>query len=131
MSDPKQIPPSLEDVSAFLTMLGSDLNPEDFIDFYESKEWKVGRDRMKNWHAAARLASRTWRRGYKTVTDDRPMTEWERKQKQDRMRDLIERKRAITNPGGSAFSVSLDATKLGIVRGLEAKIAELKKELNE
>lgn len=128
MSDPKLIPPSLAEVREFLASLGSAVDPERFYDFYESNGWKVGRVRMVNWHATAR----NWHRQDKTrVEVVRNLTEWERKQKLDRLRDLRERKRAITNPGGSAFSVSLDDAKLAVVQALEEKIETLKKELGE
>jgi len=29
-------------------------NPNEFIDFYESNGWQIGRAKMKNWRAAAR-----------------------------------------------------------------------------
>jgi len=32
----------------------TDANPQEFIDFYESNGWKVGRVSMKDWRAAAR-----------------------------------------------------------------------------
>lgn len=128
MSDPKLIPPSLAEVREFLASLGSAVDPERFYDFYESNGWKVGRTRMVNWHATARNWSRQDKARIEIVRD---LTEWERKQKLDRLRDLRERKRAITNPGGSAFSVSLDADKLAVVQALEEKIESLKKELNE
>ena len=34
------------------------MDPEKFIDFYESKGWMVGKNKMKDWKAAVR----TWER---------------------------------------------------------------------
>lgn len=60
-----QIPPSLDMVRRYLAdILRSDLDPHKFMDFYESKGWKVGDQKMKDWQAACRRADREWdRRG--------------------------------------------------------------------
>lgn len=50
-------PPTVEEVSAYATEKGwmeDVFNPERFVDFYTSKGWKVGKDTMKDWRAAAR-----------------------------------------------------------------------------
>ena len=55
-------PPSLKEVSDYVLENGYAyaVNPEAFIDFYQSKGWKVGNNPMKDWKAAVR----TWvRRG--------------------------------------------------------------------
>lgn len=49
-------PPSVDDVSAYITEKGYDIDPEAFVDFYASKGWKVGNQTMKDWQAAVR----TW-----------------------------------------------------------------------
>lgn len=70
-------PPTVEEVSAYCEERNNGINPERFIDFYESKGWMVGRNRMKDWKAAIR----TWeqrdnrpqkKQDYKPDTD-----EWE------------------------------------------------------
>lgn len=40
----------------------TDANPQEFIDFYESNGWKVGRVPMKDWKASARNWCRRSRR---------------------------------------------------------------------
>ena len=45
-------PPTVEEVSAYLTEKGYDIDPEAFVDFYASKGWKVGNSPMKDWKAA-------------------------------------------------------------------------------
>ena len=48
-------PPTVEDVSAYALEKGyADFNADRFVDFYESKGWKVGREPMKDWKAAVR-----------------------------------------------------------------------------
>jgi len=54
--------PSLEEVKAYCKERNNNVNAEAFIDFYESKGWKVGNQSMKDWKAAVR----TWER-----SDDR------------------------------------------------------------
>ncbi len=49
-------PPSLEDVRAYCSERNNSVDPQRFIDFYESKGWMVGKNKMKDWKAAVR----TW-----------------------------------------------------------------------
>ena len=49
-------PPSLEDVRAYCSERNNSVDPQRFIDFYESKGWMVGKNKMKDWKAAIR----TW-----------------------------------------------------------------------
>lgn len=46
------IPPSLEDVKAYCQERNNQVNPQAFIDFYESKGWMIGKNKMKNWKSA-------------------------------------------------------------------------------
>ena len=50
------IRPTLEEVRAYCQERGNDVDAEKFIDFYESKGWKVGKSAMKDWKASIR----TW-----------------------------------------------------------------------
>jgi len=47
-------PPTLEEVSAYCTERNNNIDPQRFIDFYESKGWMVGKNKMKDWKAAVR-----------------------------------------------------------------------------
>lgn len=49
-------PPSLSEVQAYISERGSAVDAQQFIDFYASKGWMVGKNRMKDWKAAVR----TW-----------------------------------------------------------------------
>lgn len=49
-------PPTVDEVKAYCIERGNTIDPESFIDFYESKGWMVGRNKMKDWKAAIR----TW-----------------------------------------------------------------------
>lgn len=49
-------PPTLAEVKAYCKERGNNVDPERFIDFYESKGWMIGKNKMKDWKAAVR----TW-----------------------------------------------------------------------
>lgn len=69
------VPPSLSEVKAYCQERNNGINPEQFIDFYESKGWFVGKNKMKDWKAAVR----NWeqRRKEERGEDDRVQkTEW-------------------------------------------------------
>ena len=48
--------PTLAEVSAYCKERGNNVNAENFIDFYESKNWFVGKNKMTDWEASVR----TW-----------------------------------------------------------------------
>ena len=50
--------PTLEEVKEYCKERNNNVNAEQFIDFYESNGWKVGKNSMKDWKAAVR----TWER---------------------------------------------------------------------
>ena len=47
-------PPSADDVSAYATERGLDIDAAAFVDFYAAKGWKVGTSPMRDWRAAVR-----------------------------------------------------------------------------
>ena len=50
------VPPTLEEVKAYCQERGNGVDPQKFIDFYESKGWMLGKNKMKDWKASVR----TW-----------------------------------------------------------------------
>lgn len=50
------VPPTVEEVKEYCDERKNKVDPEMFIDFYESKGWMVGSNKMKDWKAAVR----TW-----------------------------------------------------------------------
>jgi hypothetical protein len=50
--------PSLEEISRYCQERGNSVDPQRFLDYYESNGWKVGKNAMKDWRAAVR----TWER---------------------------------------------------------------------
>ena len=51
-------PPTVEEVRDYVQQKGYPVDAEMFVDFYASKGWMVGKNRMKDWQAAVR----TWKR---------------------------------------------------------------------
>jgi len=50
------IPPSLQDIQNYCQERKNSVNPEKWLNFYQSNGWKVGKNSMKDWKAAVR----TW-----------------------------------------------------------------------
>ena len=51
-------PPTLAEVQSYVAERQSQVDPQGFIDFYESKGWLVGKTPMKDWKAACRNAEK-------------------------------------------------------------------------
>jgi hypothetical protein len=47
-------PPTVEEVDQYAIEAGIELDASKLVDFYTSKGWKIGKDTMKDWKAAAR-----------------------------------------------------------------------------
>ena len=50
------IPPSPEEVQTYCDERNNGINGNTFCDFYQSKDWMIGKNKMKDWRAAVR----TW-----------------------------------------------------------------------
>ena len=71
-------PPTVDDVRAYCNEHGYGIDPEHFVDYYESNGWRVGKNPMRDWKACVR----TWvkneysRKGGTTnAVDSRPVEE--------------------------------------------------------
>lgn len=67
---PRFVPPTLDEVTAYVKERGSAVDPQGFIDFYSSKGWMVGKSLMRDWKAACRNAEH-WERWGKSQPTDR------------------------------------------------------------
>ena len=57
--------PTISDVEQYCIERNNNVDPQHFVDYYESNGWKVGKNSMKDWKAAVR----TWERnGYNQST---------------------------------------------------------------
>lgn len=50
------IPPDIEEVKEYCKERKNEIDPQKFLDFYQSKGWMVGKNKMKDWKACVR----TW-----------------------------------------------------------------------
>jgi hypothetical protein len=55
----KFIPPTLEEVQAYCKERNNNVDAQKWHDFYQSKGWYVGKNKMKDWKACVR----TWEKG--------------------------------------------------------------------
>lgn len=46
------VKPTVEEVAAYCKQRGNNIDAEAFVNFYESKGWYIGKNKMQNWHAA-------------------------------------------------------------------------------
>lgn len=51
-------PPSVDDVRAYCLERKNGVDPQRFVDYYQARGWKLGKESMKDWKAAVR----TWER---------------------------------------------------------------------
>lgn len=69
---PRFLPPTWEEVQAYCQEKGYVVDAERFIDFYESKGWFVGKNKMKDWKAAVRNWARSQREEKTAKGTDKP-----------------------------------------------------------
>lgn len=55
------VPPTLDEVRAYVLQRRSPVEPQAFIDFYQARGWMVGKAPMRDWKAACRSAE-SWER---------------------------------------------------------------------
>lgn len=67
----KFIPPSLEQVKAYCLERKNNVDAERFIDYYASRGWMIGKNKMRDWRAAVR----TWERNGYSQKKEEPNTE--------------------------------------------------------
>tara|TARA_R110002111_G_scaffold262645_1_gene339700 strand:+ start:748 stop:1368 length:621 start_codon:yes stop_codon:yes gene_type:complete len=59
--------PTIIDIKKYCTERKNNVDCETFFDFYESKDWLIGKNKMKNWKACVR----TWEKRNKINNNDR------------------------------------------------------------
>ena len=66
-------PPTVEEVQEYAASMGyspAEFSPSGFVDFYQSKGWKVGKSTMKDWKAAARGWVSRYRQDHPAVEEN-------------------------------------------------------------
>lgn len=64
-------PPSVDEVRGYCEERKNGIDAQAFVDFYESKGWFVGKNKMKDWKAAVR----TWERNRTGNKTDNPQSD--------------------------------------------------------
>ena len=88
----KFIPPSVDEVRAYCQERNNKVDAQSFVDFYESKGWYVGKNKMKDWKAAVRTWEKSDNQKSKTVK-----TTFNNIQQRDYAFDELEKKLLANN----------------------------------
>lgn len=82
-------PPALSEVEDYANEMGytnQEFSPSGFMDFYQSKGWMVGKNKMKDWKATVRGWVSRYRREHPQKQDDEYVPEYERMSVEEIMR---------------------------------------------
>lgn len=85
------VKPTLQEISDYCLERNNGINPNKFYDFYESKNWMIGKNKMKDWKACVR----TWEQ-HESKQDNSKLPTWwdkdfkERERTDDEERELQE-----------------------------------------
>ena len=60
--------PTLDEVKNYCILRKNNIEAESFIDFYESKGWQIGKNKMKNWKACVRTWESREKKNPKTMS---------------------------------------------------------------
>ncbi len=78
VSSKRFTPPTADEVSAYSDEINAGVDGQQFVDFYESKGWMIGKNKMKDWKAAVRTWKRSEsQRGPKISTAVRSNRNWD------------------------------------------------------
>ena len=71
--------PTLDEVKNYCILRKNNIEAESFIDFYESKDWLIGKNKMKNWKACVRTWESREKKNPKTMSKlDAQINEWQK-----------------------------------------------------
>lgn len=87
-------PPSIDEVKHYCLDRNNNINPEEFIDFYTSKNWMIGKNKMVDWKASVR----TWERKNKTISEEKNTTKYGRMDQQQALGTFVASNN-VTIPG--------------------------------
>ena len=71
------VPPTLEEVKAYCEERNNGIDPHRFVDFYSSKGWMIGKNKMKDWRAAVRSWERINKEQQKKIQDRNKFNQFE------------------------------------------------------
>ena len=71
--------PTLDEVKNYCILRKNNIEAEAFIDFYESKDWLIGKNKMKDWKACVRTWESREKNKPKTMSKlDAQINEWQK-----------------------------------------------------
>lgn len=76
-------PPTPEDVREYCREKGLSVDADRFVDFYESKNWYVGKNKMKDWKAAVRNWARSQRQESTAKGTEKPRNRFDNFQQRE------------------------------------------------
>lgn len=76
-------PPTPENVSEYCREKGLNVDADRFVDFYESKNWYVGKNKMKDWKAAVRNWARSQRQESTAKGTEKPRNRFDNFQQRE------------------------------------------------
>jgi hypothetical protein len=74
-------PPSLDEVKQYCEERNNEIDPEYFIDFYTSKNWMIGKNKMKDWKAAVRTWEKKEKSFAKKEKEPNQISDYDQKEK--------------------------------------------------
>jgi hypothetical protein len=78
VSNKRFTPPTADEVASYSDEINAGVDGQQFVDFYESKGWMIGKNKMKDWKAAVRTWKRSEnQRGSKITTAVRSNRNWD------------------------------------------------------
>ena len=76
-------PPTPEDVREYCREKGLNVDADRFVDFYKSKNWYVGKNKMKDWKAAVRNWARSQRQESTAKGTEKPRNRFDNFQQRE------------------------------------------------
>ena len=71
--------PTLDEVKNYCILRKNNIEAEAFIDFYESKGWQIGKEKMKSWKACVRTWESREKKNTKTMSKlDAQINDWQK-----------------------------------------------------
>lgn len=72
--------PTVDEVRAYCEQRNNGIDPVRFVNFYESKDWMIGKNKMKDWKAAVRTWEQTNKKQQKQMQDRNAFNRFEQNQ---------------------------------------------------
>ena len=92
-------PPTPENVREYCREKGLSVDADRFVDFYESKNWYVGKNKMKDWKAAVRNWARSQRQESTAKGTEKPRNRFDNFQQREYDYDALIAREMVSRSG--------------------------------